>query len=517
MEYAVALEQYLVWHEVSGHSLKTIGWYKWTLGTFGRWLVETGRSTKIENISILDARAFLQSEGQRETLCPNHPTGVERPGKLSDRTLHCYARCIRAWFNWMAAEELIDKNPMSKLKPPKLAKRFKEVLSTTEVERLLAELNPRTYIGARLYAIVAVLYDCGLRAGEVANLDLHDVHWTEYNLKVMGKGKKERIVPFSPATHRALRKYLTLREQYVQDEPDALFLTVEGRRMTRESITQAIKRLGERAGIPRLHPHLLRHSAAVAYLMNGGDQFGLKRLLGHEDLGTTDVYVDYTQQHLATQHRKVSPMSRVNEARPRSSTQGSRVNCRSSVQFHDPAPWQHPKPFHIIRTQHRLKAEPEMLRSPSHQLATIRAINAHLPQLLACSSQARNELPCTRWVRHRGCRHHHRQHQSQRIHEQMALAPAHQLAVAKASLVGEVGGLDTLAVQAARSWMLMMSRLPTNLRPKPVMDPLPGAIIAPFGVVEVNALPFGILTREHAPLAAADDDVEDGIEHRAHL
>ena len=68
----------------------------------------------------------------------------------------------------------------------------------------------------------------------------------------------------------------------------------------------------------------------------------------------------------------------------------------------------------------------------------------------------------------------------------MALAPAHQLGVVKASLVGEVGGLDTLAVQAARSWMLMTSRLPTNLRPQGVMDPLPGAIIAPFGVVELN-------------------------------
>lgn len=229
MQYDVALEQYLVWHEVSGHSTKTIEWYRWNLNTFKRWLVENGRSTRIEDISILDVRGFLQAQGKRETLCPNHPTGVERPGKLSDRTLHCHARCIRAFWNWMLSEELIDRNPMAKLKPPKLEKKFKEVLSSIEVERLLAELNQRTFIGARLYAIVAVLYDCGQRAGELALLDLNSVRWTEYHMKVMGKGRKERIVPFSPPTYRALRKYLSLREQFVGDEPDALFVTVEGR------------------------------------------------------------------------------------------------------------------------------------------------------------------------------------------------------------------------------------------------------------------------------------------------
>jgi site-specific recombinase XerD len=126
----------------------------------------------------------------------------------------------------------------------------------------------------------------------------------------MGKGKKEWLVPFSPATHKALRKYLALREPFAHESP-ALFVTAEGQRLTREAVTIAVKRLGKRAGIPRLHPHLLRHSAAVAAIMNGANQFELKRILGHSQLATTDGYMDYAQQQLAQQHRQFSPMSKI--------------------------------------------------------------------------------------------------------------------------------------------------------------------------------------------------------------
>jgi site-specific recombinase XerD len=229
--------------------------------------------------------------------------------------LHCYARAIRAFFNWLVAEEYLATTPLGRLKPPKLEKRFKEVLSVAEIERLLAILNQRTFLGARMYAMIALLYDSGLRAGELVALDLADIHWNEYQTRVMGKGKKERFVPFSPPTQRALRKYLVLREPFAEQGPDALFITTDGTRLTAHAVTLAIKRLGKRAGIPRVHPHLFRHSAAVAYIMNGGDQFGLKRIFGHEQLSTTDGYMDYAQQHLAHQHKQFSPMSKVSEPR----------------------------------------------------------------------------------------------------------------------------------------------------------------------------------------------------------
>ncbi len=315
MKLERVVADYIVWHEVSGHSAATVSWYRWILGTFQRWLEAEGRSTNLQALTIADVRAFLQAEGQRDTLCPDHPTGVQRAGKLSDRTLNAYARAIRAFFNWCVAEEYLSKTPVARLKPQKLEKRMKQVLSVREVETLLAALNQNTFLGSRMYAMVALFYDTGIRAAELCNLDLGDVFWTEYQLKVKGKGKKQRLVPFSRETQRALRKYLQHRPRFAVEGSTALFITPEGQRLTVNGMRHALKRLGVRTGIERLHPHLLRHSAAVAAVLNGASQFELKRMLGHEELSTTDVYMDLTEQMLADQHKKFSPMAKVNMRR----------------------------------------------------------------------------------------------------------------------------------------------------------------------------------------------------------
>lgn len=319
-----AINDYIVWHKVSRHSEKTIKWYQWTLGTWHRWLVANGRSTAITGLTIADARDFLEAEGKRATLYCHHPFGVAHPGKLSDRTLHCYARGIRALFRWLVEEEYLTRNPMAKLKPPKLEQRMKEILTAEEIQRMLDACETTTFLGSRLYALVALMYDSGLRAGELVGLDLDDVQWAQYQVKVYGKGKKERLVPFGPAVHKALRRYLALRESFVGEQPQAIFITREGQRLTTNALSHMIKRLGQRVGIPRAHPHLFRHSAAVAAVMNGANQFELKRILGHTQLSTTDGYMDYAQQHLAERHRRFSPMAKMSERRLPSKLQKKR-------------------------------------------------------------------------------------------------------------------------------------------------------------------------------------------------
>ena len=315
MDLEQLLEEYVVWHKISGHSEHTIALYRWVITGLRTWLVDQRYPTTINDITLAHLRGYMSHEQERPSLVTVRSDTTSRGPKLSDRSLHLQARSLRSFFRWLVEEDYLSVNPAAKLKPPKLEQRMKDVLSVAEVERLLAELNPKTFLGARMYAIVALLYDSGLRASELCGLDIGDIHWGEYQLRVVGKGRKERLVPFSPATQRALRKYLTLREQFALDGQDAVFISPEGQRLTRDALTHAIKRLGRKAGIPRLHPHLLRHSAAVAAIMNGADQFALKRILGHSQLSTTDQYVDFAQQHLAARHKQFSPMSRVNERR----------------------------------------------------------------------------------------------------------------------------------------------------------------------------------------------------------
>lgn len=199
------IDEYAVWHEVSGHSKNTIALYRWSLGSFCQWLVANNRPTTINSISVGDARGFLQHEGQRDSNCPPKDNTRSRTTKRSDRSIHIHARSIRAFFNWLVNEEYLDKSPMAKLKPPKLEQKLKEVLSVAEVERLLSQLNPKTFLGSRMYAIIALLYDSGLRAGELCGVDIEHIDWTGYQVRVSGKGKRQRLVPFSAATHKALR------------------------------------------------------------------------------------------------------------------------------------------------------------------------------------------------------------------------------------------------------------------------------------------------------------------------
>ncbi len=317
MELERLIHDYAVWHRVQKHSVKTIGRYLWTLGMWLRWLVKVGRSTNIHHITVQDARAFLTAEMERTELRPDHPFNVTQTGTLSDRTIHAYARDIKAFFNWLVSEEYLAKNPMAKLQLPKLEKRKKDVLSVEEIEHLLHATGGASFLGTRLYAIVALLYDSGLRAEEITNLNLGDILWQEYRLRVFGKGRKERFVPFGPTAHRALRRYISFRATFAREAPDphadALFLTDEGDRLTYNALYLAVRRLGRRAGVPRVHPHLFRHSSAVAYLMNGGDLGSLKDILGHENITTTQVYLDYNATHLSEQHRKASPLARVRD------------------------------------------------------------------------------------------------------------------------------------------------------------------------------------------------------------
>jgi len=300
------IEMFVATKQTEGRTAKTTEWYRQMITRFADYL---GAEPTIKDFTIDNARLFIASLQQRETRYPNHPWREEVEGKLSANTVDGYVRALKAFSSWLAEEGYTRTNILSRLKRPKLPETMIQVLSDEEVQTILEGINENTLLGARQYLIVLLLYDTGIRAQELCTLTLDNVDLEENVIKVMGKGRKERIVPFGSRTKKYLQRYLTTwRPEPDREDNNFLFLSPDGSPLTYSNLSHMIKRLGVNAGIPRLHAHLFRHSFAVRYLMNGGDPMSLKRILGHTTLDVTQVYMHLADDHLKVLHRRFSPV-----------------------------------------------------------------------------------------------------------------------------------------------------------------------------------------------------------------
>jgi site-specific recombinase XerD len=182
-------------------------------------------------------------------------------------------------------------------------------LSEDEIRRVLVVIPQDTPEGVRNYAIILTFLDCGIRLSELTNLKISDIDFSAGQFKVFGKGAKERIVPMGLTTRRAIIRYLEhYRPQPVNPQESRLFLTVAGDPISKDSVAKLTERLKRRTDIPRLHPHLFRHTFAVRYLVNGGDVFTLQKILGHTTLEMTRKYVTLASGDVKEKHRQYSPV-----------------------------------------------------------------------------------------------------------------------------------------------------------------------------------------------------------------
>ena len=305
----VLIDLFVATKEIEGKSPKTIRWYRGMLRAFSEFLGETAT---IGDLTLDNARAFVASLRGRSVRYENHPRRVPEDGGLSPSTIHAYVRCLKVLGSWLEDEGLTAANPFGRLKRPKLPKPVIEILTDDEINRIVAGANPNSFLGARLYTIVLLLLDTGIRASELCSLALSNTHISEGYIKVMGKGSKERHVPIGNGLRKALVRYISAwRPEPLEEQIDELILAVDGYPLTYDSLAQLIKRLGRRVGVPRLHAHLFRHTFAVRYLMNGGDVMTLRLILGHTTLDSTLVYMHLADSHVQIQHSKFSPVDRL--------------------------------------------------------------------------------------------------------------------------------------------------------------------------------------------------------------
>ena len=200
---------------------------------------------------------------------------------------------VRSFYRFLLLDGYIENDPTELLESPRLGEHLPEVLSTKEVDQLEASIDLSKKEGQRNLAIIEVLFSCGLRVSELVNLKLSDLYLQEGYIRVVGKGNKERLVPISEKAIRELGNWFYDRNEMVikPGEQDYVFLNRRGAHLTRTMILIMIKRQAVEAGIKKtISPHTLRHSFATALLEGGADLRAIQSMLGHEDIGTTEIY-----------------------------------------------------------------------------------------------------------------------------------------------------------------------------------------------------------------------------------
>ena len=217
---------------------------------------------------------------------------------LHDIGIHPRSQCrilsgIRSFFRFLQLDGYRDDDPTELLESPQIGEHLPEVLSPEEIDQLEASIDLSKWEGHRNRAIIEVLFSCGLRVSELVNLKCSNLYAEEQYVRIMGKGSKERLVPISQQALKELDFWFMDRRQLKikPGEEDYVFLNRRGSHLTRTMILIMIKRQAEEAGIQKtISPHTLRHSFATALLEGGADLRAIQTLLGHESIGTTEIY-----------------------------------------------------------------------------------------------------------------------------------------------------------------------------------------------------------------------------------
>ena len=301
LELSELVEKFEVHKKSEGLSDRTVEWYQQALGLFQDWLEAENMSTCLDDLGEDEMRLFILHLKARPGLT----------GAASSHTVNNRVRALRAFFNWLDSEDYTETHRLEHVKPPKVRQKEIEVLTDQEIERIFASVDPNTAMGARNSAIFSLMLDTGLRLTEVVTLKHKDVHLDNRYLKVLGKGDKERIVSFGANYRKAPSHYaLHYRLESQEQEAEEFFLCIDGHSMGPEGLRSLTERLSKTAGVPRLHPHLLRHTYATRFLLNGGDSLMLQQNLGHTSLEMVREYVHLASQMIAQISQNFSPLDR---------------------------------------------------------------------------------------------------------------------------------------------------------------------------------------------------------------
>lgn len=317
LEAPPILQEFLNYHEsILSHSAKTVDEYFLDLRAFFRYLKlrrDPGLAdVPFQEVSILDVDLAFVAKTQLSEIYGflTFLTGGTKAGKAESSTRARKCAAIRSFYQYLCVHaHQLDTDPTQALNNPKLRKSLPRYLSLSESLQLLEAVSGPNEV--RDYCILTLFLNCGLRVGELVGLNIQDIR--EDTVRVLGKGNKERQLYLNQACLDAIQAYLAVRPD-PKDEPrhrDALFVSRNRTRLTTRSVENIVQKAVTQAGLdPKYSPHKLRHTAATLMLNNGVDIRTLQDVLGHENLGTTQIYTHISDANMK-QAVDANPLARV--------------------------------------------------------------------------------------------------------------------------------------------------------------------------------------------------------------
>ena len=276
-------------------SENTISSYISDLNKLINYLVDKKINVKPNNIKTSDLRNFL----------------YEQSKKIKSRSQSRLISSLNVFFNFLILENLLSENPIERIEYPKIGFKIPTTVSTREIDLLIKAAGKNQNNGTRNEAIIEILYSCGLRVSELINLKISDLFFNDNLIKILGKGNKERFVPISKIAKKLILNYINSKRDLIKvrkGDEDTLFLNNRGTKLTRVMIYTILNNLAIEIGLKKkISPHVLRHSFATHLIENGANIISIQKMMGHENIATTEKYLHVKKKYLIDSVLKYHP------------------------------------------------------------------------------------------------------------------------------------------------------------------------------------------------------------------
>ena len=303
---------------------KTLNSYEQTLRLFERWCFEELGIERVDAVTESTVRryitnlmergkySFYANDKKKEINFPDRRRDFRAP--VSITTINNYIRNLRVFFNWLERDYLLQKNPMKKVQQLKKNRKAKDFISDEDFKKLIGHLDKSYFAEHRDLAMIMLMIDTGMRLGECSDLLVSDINLAKKTILLRAeitKGRKDRMVFFSPKTEGIIRRWIQFKDRYAESE--YLFPTKRGGSISVSNFETNFKKYLRRAGLKEtISPHCLRNNFAKRCLMNGMDVFTLSKILGHSSVRVTEeAYLDLTDDDMQKRYQIFSPIASI--------------------------------------------------------------------------------------------------------------------------------------------------------------------------------------------------------------